>query len=158
MQVFSWMNQRPIGTATTWTGIIAVIAATDWAKTAKKQQIKTATMRVYTFIAWTIWFRNYYVTHAFVVCNDYYSVCDVFELYDNNIWPRLIYIILYFKHITCADDFPLNGYTASFPNLVSSCRGYHYGQLVWQLVSIVCGYIRCRHLLAGVSEQSINGH
>ena len=32
---------------------------------------------------------NYYV-HAFVVCNDYYSVCDVYEIYDNNIWPRLI--------------------------------------------------------------------
>ena len=30
--------------------------------------------------------RNYYVAHAFVVCKDYYRVCDVFEiLYDNNI-------------------------------------------------------------------------
>ena len=34
-----------------------------------------------------IWFRNYYVAYAFVVCNDYHSVClcDMFEIYDNNI-------------------------------------------------------------------------
>ena len=47
-------------------------------KTAKKQQVKTATTRVYTFTAWSIWFRNYYVAHAFVVCNIQW-VCDVFE-------------------------------------------------------------------------------
>ena len=27
-------------------------------------------------------FRNYYVAHAFVVCSDYHSVCDVFEIYN----------------------------------------------------------------------------
>ena len=26
-------------------------------------------------------FRNYYVAHAVVVYNDYYRVCDVFEIY-----------------------------------------------------------------------------
>ena len=26
-------------------------------------------------------FRNYYVPHAVVVYNDYYRVCDVFEIY-----------------------------------------------------------------------------
>ena len=35
-------------------------------------------MRVYTFTTWNIWFRSYYVADAFVVCNDYYSVCDLF--------------------------------------------------------------------------------
>ena len=25
-------------------------------------------------------FGKYYVAHAFVACNDYYSVCDVFEI------------------------------------------------------------------------------
>ena len=55
-----------------------------------------ASTKVYTFTTWTIWFRNYYVSHAFVECNDYYSVgvCDVFEIYDNNIWPMLIIIII----------------------------------------------------------------
>ena len=58
--------------------------------------------------------RNYDVAHAFVVCNDYYSVCDVFGIYDNNIWPKLIIIIiniiiLYLKHNTQTNDFPLNG-------------------------------------------------
>ena len=51
----------------------------------EKQQVKTATMRVYTFMARKIWFRNYYVAYGFVVCTDYNSVCDVFEIYDNNI-------------------------------------------------------------------------
>ena len=37
--------------------------------------------------------------------------CDVFAIYDNNIWPRLIMIIikiiiLYFIQITHTDDFP----------------------------------------------------
>ena len=49
------------------------------------------------------WFRNYNVAHAFVVCNDYYSVmCDVFEI-------LLSYISI---HITHTDDFPLTGYPA----------------------------------------------
>ena len=30
------------------------------------QQVKTATTRDYTFTAWKIWFRNYYVAYAFV--------------------------------------------------------------------------------------------
>ena len=29
--------------------------------------VKTATMTVYSFTAWKVWFRNYYVAHAFVV-------------------------------------------------------------------------------------------
>ena len=50
--------------------------------------------------------------------NDYYSVCGVIAFYDNNIWPRLIktiinIIILYHKHITYTDVFPLNGCSAS---------------------------------------------
>ena len=58
-----------------------------------------------TFTAWTVWLRNYYVAYAFVVCNDYYIVCDEFEIFDNDIWSRLIIIminiiILCFKHIT----------------------------------------------------------
>ena len=36
----------------------------------EKQQVNMATTRIYTFTAWKIWFRNYYVAHAFVVCND----------------------------------------------------------------------------------------
>ena len=60
-------------TAITRTAITAVIAATDWAKTAKKQQVKTATTRVYTFTAWTIWLMKYHVAHAFVVCRP--TVC-----------------------------------------------------------------------------------
>ena len=34
----------------------------------EKQQVKTATMRVYTFMAWKLWFRNHYVAYVFVVC------------------------------------------------------------------------------------------
>ena len=34
---------------------------------------------VYTITAWQIWCRCC-VAHAFVVCNDYYNVCDVFEI------------------------------------------------------------------------------
>ena len=30
------------------------------------QQVKTATTRDYTFTAWKMWFRNYYVAYAFV--------------------------------------------------------------------------------------------
>ena len=50
--------------------------------------------------------------------NSYYSVCDVFELYDNNVSPRLIMIIidiiiLYLKHVLHTDYFPLNGYPTS---------------------------------------------
>ena len=46
-----------------------------------------------------------------VVDNYYYSGCDAFEIYNNNIWPRLIMIIiciifLYFKQITHSNDFP----------------------------------------------------
>ena len=52
---------------------------------AKKQQVKTTTRRVYTFTASKIWFRHYYVAHVFVVCNDYYSLWEAFEKYDNNI-------------------------------------------------------------------------
>ena len=48
---------------------------------AKKKQVKRATTRLYTLTASNIWFVNYYVTYAFVVCNDYYSVCDVFEIH-----------------------------------------------------------------------------
>ena len=59
------------------------------AKTAKKQQVKTMTMQVYT--ALKIWFRNFYVAHAFVVCNDYDSVCVMCLKYT---------IIIYFEHIT----------------------------------------------------------
>ena len=41
-------------------------------------------------------------------------MCDVFEIYDNNILPRLIMIIiniiiLYFIQITHTDDFPSTG-------------------------------------------------
>ena len=49
----------------------------------EKQQVKMATARVYTITALTIWSRNYYVAHVFVVCNAYSNVCDVFEIYDN---------------------------------------------------------------------------
>ena len=106
VRVFSWMSQRPVETARTWTATTAVIAATDWAKTAKTQQVKTATTRLYTFTAWNInWFRNYHVAYALVLCIGYYSVCNVFEIYNNNGLPRLIMIIiniiiLYLKHIT----------------------------------------------------------
>ena len=37
-------------------------------KTAKINKSKTGTIRVYTFTALTMWFRNYYVAYAFVVC------------------------------------------------------------------------------------------
>ena len=37
--------------------------------------------RDYTFMALTKLFTHYYVAHAFVVCNDYYSVCDMSEIY-----------------------------------------------------------------------------
>ena len=46
----------------------------------EKATSQNGTTRVYTFMPYTIWLRNYYVAHAFVVCNDYYSVCDVFEI------------------------------------------------------------------------------
>ena len=88
----------------------------------EKQQVKTATTRVYTYTAWKIWFRNYYIAPAFVVWNDYYSVCVMFfEIYDNNNWPTLIMIriniiILNFKHITHSDDFILNECQASISN------------------------------------------
>ena len=53
-----------VGAATT-----AVILSGDRLRqNSEKQQVKTATMRVYTFTAWTMWFRNYYVAYAFVVC------------------------------------------------------------------------------------------
>ena len=107
-------RQRDVKMATTWTATTAAISATDWAKMAKKQLVSQNSDNQLE----QIWFRNYYVAHAFVVCNDYYSLSDVFEIYDNNILPRLIMIIIsiiiiYFKHITHNDDFPLNGYPAS---------------------------------------------
>ena len=37
-------------------------------KNSENQPVETATSRVYTFTAWTMWFRNYYVAYAFVVC------------------------------------------------------------------------------------------
>ena len=50
------------------------------------------------------WFRNDDVSHAFVVFNEKYSVCDVFEIYDNNISPRLIMIIVVLIiHVSCAN-------------------------------------------------------
>ena len=36
-------------------------------KNSKNQPVETTTMRVYTFTACTMWFRNYHVTYAFVV-------------------------------------------------------------------------------------------
>ena len=50
------------------------------------------------------------MVHAFVVCNDYYTVyvCDVFEIYDNNIYIYVIYIKLYFRlamYITYAQGY-----------------------------------------------------
>ena len=36
-------------------------------KNSEKQPVKTATMTVYTFTDWKLWFRNYYIAHAFVV-------------------------------------------------------------------------------------------
>ena len=47
----------------TWAATTAIIAASDWAKMGK---CKTATTRDYTFTAWKMWFRNYYVAYAFV--------------------------------------------------------------------------------------------
>ena len=34
----------------------------------EKQPVNTATVTVHTFTAGKVWFRNYYVCHAFVVC------------------------------------------------------------------------------------------
>ena len=45
-----------------------------------------------------------------LVCDDYYNVYDLFDIYDNSI------MIIYFKHITHTHDFPLNGYPASGSN------------------------------------------
>ena len=55
--MFSWMNQRPIKTGRwLWLRLIASdnfgLRATYWAKMTKKQQVKTATMRVCTYKAW----------------------------------------------------------------------------------------------------------
>ena len=63
-------RQRPVGAATT-----AVIAATDWAKTAKsnksrRRQRKFIPSRLTRFV-WEL-LRT---AHAYLVCNDYYSVC-----------------------------------------------------------------------------------
>ena len=44
-------------------GDTAVITVTDWVKTGKKQQVKMATMRVYTLADWKKLFRNYYIAH-----------------------------------------------------------------------------------------------
>ena len=38
--------------------------------------------------------------------------------------------------------------------IVDTCRGYHHGQLMY----IVCGDSRRRHLLASVRKHSIIGH
>ena len=51
-------------------------------------------------------------------------VCDVFAIYNNNIWPRLIMIIiqiiiLYFIQITHTDDFPSTGTQLVLLNVVS---------------------------------------
>ena len=50
-------------------------------------------------------------------------VCDVFAIYDNNIWPKLIMIIiriiiLYFIQITYTDDFPSTGTNQANPSNV----------------------------------------
>ncbi len=68
VQRFIWMKQRPAIVRRsrtidrlrqrTWAATTAIIVASDWAK--------MATMRGYTFTAWKMWFRNYYVVYAFV--------------------------------------------------------------------------------------------
>ena len=54
---------------------------------------------------------------AVVLGNDYYSVRDVFEIYDNNILLRLIIILLLFSYISntllTPMIFLLNAYSAS---------------------------------------------
>ena len=76
-----WMNQRathrkwavtPVtvdrSPATSWNGNNCGHSGDRLSQNGEKQQVKTATTRVYTFTAWKIWFRNYYVTYAFVQC------------------------------------------------------------------------------------------
>ena len=42
-----------------------------------------------------MWLRNIIITSPIgVVRNDYYTVCDEFDILDNNIGPRLIMIIM----------------------------------------------------------------
>ena len=55
-------RQRP---ATTWS-VNCGHSGDRLSQNGEKQQVKTATTRVYTFTAWKMWFRNYYVAYAFV--------------------------------------------------------------------------------------------
>ena len=62
-----WMNKRAIDNK----GHGRSIASDNYSdhsgnrlsQNGKKQQVKTATTIVYTFTAWKMWFRNYYVTY-----------------------------------------------------------------------------------------------
>ena len=59
-------RQRPVWAATTaGTGLRS---GDRLSKNSEKQQFKTATMRVYTCTARHMWFRNYFVAYAPVVC------------------------------------------------------------------------------------------
>ena len=60
----SLMNgQRPVGAEST----AVILSRTDF-QNSENQPVETATMRVFPFTACTMWFRNYYVAYAFVVC------------------------------------------------------------------------------------------
>ena len=70
-------RQLLVGAATT-----AVILCGDrLSQNNETQQVKPATMKVYTFAACKMWFRNYYVAYAFVVCvkiSNEELVCNAF--------------------------------------------------------------------------------
>ena len=50
----------------------------------RKKQVKAATTKMYAFTSWTIWFRNDYIAHAFIVCSGYYSVYYVFVYFNTS--------------------------------------------------------------------------
>ena len=46
----------------------AILIAGQIDQNSENQPVETASNRVYTFTAWTMWFSKYDVAYAFVVC------------------------------------------------------------------------------------------
>ena len=73
-------------------------------------------------------FRNCYVAHAFVVYNDCYSMCDVFEIFYHHIYHNSIRI----------DDFHNNAYPASATNFGCVLALYYFYKMYkWHIILFV---------------------